>query len=235
MGLFSSKAGKASIAFGKDNLKIIGWGHENNVNQLQERYRGAQGYLNETRDLYRPLQALGEKATNLYSDSLGVNGAEGNARASSAFTTGPGYQFNMDQGLQALERRAAAQGRLQSGQTGIDTLGFAQGLASQEYGGWQDRVAGLGSLWGQGIAGEAGALGDLANNENRLGQNISAANDSFISGILGANKQIAEGYEAQNAAKDAMKGSLLGLGGKLLGSFAGGGAGGLTSLFGYGR
>jgi hypothetical protein len=81
-------------------------------------------------------------APQLYSDALGLGGAEGNARAVDAFRTGPGYDFRMDQGMEALQRLNASRGRLDSGNTMIDAMDFAGGLADQEYGSWLDRLAG---------------------------------------------------------------------------------------------
>lgn len=45
----------------------------------------------------------------------------------------PAYQFNMDQGMQALQRSAAARGGLMSGGTLKDIAKYSQGLASNEY------------------------------------------------------------------------------------------------------
>src|SRR6185312_9706220 len=87
----------------------------------------ASGYLGGVGDIWKNLadESGGLSGLGLYGDALGVNGAEGNARATSAFQTSPGYDFALNQGLDALERRAGAQGRLSSGQTGLDTLSFA--------------------------------------------------------------------------------------------------------------
>ena len=46
----------------------------------------------------------------------------------------PGYQFRMDEGVNALDSSAAARGRLQSGAQSKGVNSFAQGLASQEFG-----------------------------------------------------------------------------------------------------
>ena len=41
----------------------------------------------------------------MYMNSLGLNGAAGNQAAVNAFQTGPGYDFQMHQGLNAINRR----------------------------------------------------------------------------------------------------------------------------------
>src|SRR6185312_14052036 len=46
------------------------------------------------------------------------------------FQQDPGYQFNLQQGQQALQRSAAARGLLNSTGTMRDMLGYSQGMAS---------------------------------------------------------------------------------------------------------
>ena len=106
-----------------------------------------------------------DAASGLYSDAIGVNGAEGNARAEGAFTVSPGYEFQVNQGLDAIDRRAASRGMLASGNNQIDTLGYAGGLAKQEYGSWLDRLAGQQGI-GVGIAGAKAGLTTGAATQN---------------------------------------------------------------------
>lgn len=51
-----------------------------------------------------------------------------------AMTLDPGYQFRLKQGQQALENSASARGTLRGGAHLQALTGFAQGLASEEYG-----------------------------------------------------------------------------------------------------
>ena len=53
----------------------------------------------------------------------------------------PGYQFRMDEGVEALDKSAAARGRLLSGAQNKAITGFAQDTASQEYGNAYARYA----------------------------------------------------------------------------------------------
>lgn len=152
----------------------------------------ARGYLDQVLASYSPLASLGTRSGQMYGDSLGLNGAEGNARATAAFQAGPGYQFTLDQGLKALERRGAAQGRLQSGQTGLDTISYASGLANQTFSDWQDRLANPGILQ-TGLAGQAGAYGSLADlATNTAGTKLNLAAE-ILNGRLGASNQKASG------------------------------------------
>ncbi len=49
-------------------------------------------------------------------------------------TQDPGYQFRMEQGIDALDKSAASRGRLLSGAQQKGVSDYSQGLASQEYG-----------------------------------------------------------------------------------------------------
>lgn len=76
----------------------------------------------------------------------------------SAFKVSPDYQFALTQGLQGLDRSAAARGSLYSGGHSADILGFASGLASQNYGNFYNRLAGLAQS-GQSAASHLGSIG----------------------------------------------------------------------------
>jgi hypothetical protein len=89
----------------------------------------AGGYLAQLNNLYNPLSG----ATQMQANALGLNGAGGNAAATAAFQANPGYTSQMEQGLQALDRSAAARGQFQSGGTMADTLKFSQGLERRLY------------------------------------------------------------------------------------------------------
>lgn len=109
-------------------------------------YGDAQGYLSGASGAFAPLSALGQKyggGTDLYLDALGVRGAEGNTRAGAAFQPSGAYNFNLDQGLEAINRRRNAGGMLDSGNADRDAQEFGAGLASKEYGSWLDRLGGL--------------------------------------------------------------------------------------------
>lgn len=125
---------------------------------LSRGYDTARGALGAAGDYYADLgqtaTQLGQQGARqrqryagfdggLYQDALGVRGAEGVGRAQQAFQAGPGYQFALDQGLQALNRRRAAGGMLNSGNADADSMRYATGLANQEYGNWLSRLDSL--------------------------------------------------------------------------------------------
>jgi hypothetical protein len=112
--------------------------------------QGALGQLGQARDAltanggaYSPLTALAGQygqGANLYADSLGINGAQGNQNAVNAFQAGPGYEFARNQGIDAITRAANASGGL-GGNSLKDTITYGQGLANQEFGNWQNKLA----------------------------------------------------------------------------------------------
>jgi len=113
-----------------------------------------------------------------------------NAGDFSSFKESPDYQFALDQGLQGLDRSAAARGSLYSGGHSADLLKFGEGLASQNYGNFYNRLAGL-SGTGQTTASGLGTLG--ANYASNIG-NI---------GINNANNQRDSIYDRTNAGTNA--------------------------------
>src|SRR6201999_488094 len=88
------------------------------IGDLDKGLASAEGATQGAISAYAPLSALGAKygkASDLYMDALGVNGADGNARAVDAFHTGPGYNFAVDQATDAVARKAASLGVAGSG------------------------------------------------------------------------------------------------------------------------
>jgi D-alanyl-D-alanine carboxypeptidase len=147
------------------------------------------------------LSGLGDKygaATDLYLDALGANGPEGATRAQGAFTAGPGYQWMVDQAIDAVNRGASARGMTRSGNTMADTVARASGLAGQEYNNWLNNLS-------KGIAPETAAAGgsaDLSKSLAGLYQNDANARVNLASNVTG-------GIANQNsmAANAEMQGS----------------------------
>lgn len=138
---------------------------DNGLKQANKDYAGAL-------DAYSPYASSGAAANTAYSDALGLNGSAGTTSARQMFTASPGYDYSVNQALQAVERRAGAQGQLGSGQTGLDTVNAAYGLANNDYNAWLDRLNGLNSQGLTAANGQAGVYGtmgaaDLATNSGK--------------------------------------------------------------------
>src|SRR5690606_27086588 len=149
--------------FGGDATKKAARANAAALNSLNTRGQGyitdadqrATGYLDQVPGLYEPYAQSGPAANTMYSNALGLNGAEGTAAAQGAFTSSPGYQFAVDQGLQAATRAASAGGRLASGNTIDAATRLGQGLASQDYGSWLQNLFGLSGQGMQAAGGQA--------------------------------------------------------------------------------
>lgn len=136
----------------------------------------------------------------------------------SSFKESPDYQFAFDQGLQGLDRSAAARGSLYSGGHSADLMKFGQGLASQNYGNFYNRLAGLSGA-GQTTAVNLGSLG--ANMAGNIGNNLQDAGRARASAYLSTgdtNSQLAAGlggafnnwYQRQSANNGGGSGWYLG-------------------------
>lgn len=184
-------------------------------------YNTAGGY-------YKDLMGSYGAGAGAYGDATGANGAAGYDRARTNFKTDPGYGFQMDQGLQALQRTHAAAGNLNSGNADIDTLKYSQGLADQAYGNYVSRLAPY-------LTAQQGATAGAANSAAGLGQGLNAS----YQGQGGAANANYTGQGASNAAATMNEynvgknilGAITGVGG-LVGGLSGGGlTSGLSGLF----
>jgi len=197
MGLFDIFTGDAAKKAAEENSGRLTSLNSLGTDLYGTAYRGAKGNLTSALGEYQPLADLAwqqGRGSQLYLDALGVNGADGTARAQSAFTTSPGYQFNLDQGLAALNRRRAAGGMLNSGNADADAIKFGSGLASGEYNNWLNNLSGLNTnainATGAVAAGKAGVYGNLANLDQLNANNL-----------VGLNKYTTEGLNSQTTQK----------------------------------
>jgi hypothetical protein len=94
-----------------------------------------------------PLQAQG--------DLLGLHGQPAADAAMANFQQSPGYQWQLQQGLQATDAGAAAKGMLRSGATLKAEQTFGQGLANQDFTQYYNRLMGLTTLGEQAASGGA--------------------------------------------------------------------------------
>lgn len=180
---------------------------------LDKAYGTSSGYLTDAGSLYSGLSDKYGKGTGLYLDALGVNGADAAKAAQSSFTTNPGNDAAITAGLDALNRRRASAGMLDSGNSDLDALTFGQNLQNQQYNGWLDRLGGLVSPELQATQGQAsslGALSDLSQNDasNRIGLYSNVASGNIASNNLQAQ---GESQGARNAFGGALSLANLGL------------------------
>lgn len=193
----------------------VGSGADAALSDLNAGTTGAMGKLGDAGNAYDSLSALGSKygaGTDLYLNSLGVNGAAGNQAATAAFQAGPGYDFTMNQGIDALSRKANATGQLVGGNADRDAMTYASGLANQTYGAWQSNLAGLVNPELQATSGAATGNAGVATNEANL-LNTSGQNKAQIESGRGSMlADLATQYGTNTAGLDtSTAGSLAGL------------------------
>lgn len=132
--------------------------------EAQEATRQAQAQMRS--DLL-PYMTAGTNALAPAQALLGLNGPEAAANAMQGFQQSPGYQFQLDQGLRAIDAGASARGMLRSGATIKAEERLGQDLASQEFGTYYNRMMNLASL-GQNAAAGVGNGAIQANGQNAL-------------------------------------------------------------------
>jgi hypothetical protein len=214
-GILGLDAGKAVIKASKKNDELL-TGLETKGNKyIDAGELKSEGALNSAIDVYDPYAKAGTGAVNMYSNALGLNGAAGNAAATGAFQTGPGYDFALKQGEQSALRGASAAGMLNSGNTLAALTEYGQGTANKEYGSWLDRLNGLTTTGMGAAAGQANGYGGLASlyqgtTDDRLG-----LASGVVQGKMGVNNQMASGQEANKAAGAGLFGNILSGGMKL--------------------
>jgi len=162
----------------------------------------------------------------------------------SLFQQDPGYQFSLDQGMQQIQQKGAAQGLLNSGTT-LQALGdYVTGDANQEYQSWNARqqsgfnnyqnqlasLAGLGSNFATG--GGSASTGSQASSNNMsagqiasglyssLGTNVA---NTYMQGASATSQALMQGGVAQGqiaaANQQASQTSMGGILGSVLGAF----------------
>lgn len=190
--------------------------------------------FNQAGGYYKNLMDSTGAGAGAYGDATGANGPAGYTRATANFQANPGYQFQMDQGLQALNRTHAAAGNLSSGNADTDAMKFGTGLADQSYGRY---TAGLLPFLG----GQQTATAGAANTAAGLG---TALNSSFQGQGTAANaNDTAQGASTAAATMNNYNvganqfGALMGAANLGASAFGGGGGGfnlGPTSVGGPG-
>lgn len=139
-----------------------------------------------TRDDLAPYRALGPQGISGLSGLLGLSGNFD----PSVITRTPGYQFGLDQGVQAMDRSAAARGVLGTGGYGMDLTRFGQNYAAGGYNDYYNKLSNLIGI-GQSASNQTGAYGQNA--ANQISGAYGNIGDARAGGILGAQGAINQG------------------------------------------
>lgn len=120
---------------------------------------------------------------------IGKDGQTGGTQDFSGFTNSPDYKFALEQGQLGLDRYQNAKGLALSGGALKDVSQFNQGLATQQFGNYFNRLLSLSQI-GQNAAGAGiGAANAAANTQQGMGQAQAA-------GIVGSSNAITGGINS---------------------------------------
>lgn len=147
LGFFASKAqqeqaaqaGRELLAQGRDDQNVA---RDNALKALvdSEAYwndayntgsANIQSGLSGWDDAYKQVRA--DQANYMALGDQGVAGYSGLLKDPTSITNDPGYQFRLTQGVQGLDRSAAAKGKLFSGAQGKAVTEYGQNYATNEY------------------------------------------------------------------------------------------------------
>jgi len=168
----------------------------------QQQAAAAQAALNQQQQMFQQTQAnfapfiqAGQGAVGTLGGLLGTTGKPADW---TPFTQSPDYNWAFQQGQQATQNLLSAKGNLMSGPGLAGLTQFGQGLASQQYGNYVNRLLGLSQI-GSGAAGTAGGV--TANLAGTMGQTQMGLGQAQASGTVGqANALMAGLGGVSNAA-----------------------------------
>ena len=206
----SAIAGAASAGGASDTIG----GASAQAQQLDEQARqeGRANYGTATSNV-QPYISTGQSAVSRAADLAGLNGQDAANAAMASFQSSPGYGYQLQQGLKAVDAGAAAQGLLRSGATLRAEQTLGSNLANAEFSNYMGR---LNSLAGLGIQGSSlfnqatGQFNDLLTKTttDQTGTIAGAARNQANLDIYGTNS-LANGFGG--AVSEAKKNDLFGL------------------------
>ena len=140
---------------------------------LQAATAAQQNAYNEYASNEAPFMTTGTSALSAQANADGLNGAAGNATALADFQASPGYAYDLQQGLSAIDNGAASTGTLRSGNTIRAEQTLGNNLADQDFSQYVSRLSGLSTL-GQTATSGLGSAG-VSTGQGIAGSNTSAA------------------------------------------------------------
>ena len=143
-----------------------------------------QQALEQARSDLQPWVGTGGDANTASANLLGLNGPDAAASAMKNYQTSPGYQWQMDQGLRAVDQGKAALGMLRSGATLKAEQTFGQGLANSDFGQYYNRLFSLSTLGENAAAGQG--TGEITTGQGIAGTDrLAGSQQSGIYGNVG--------------------------------------------------
>ena len=158
-GMFFGGLGGLGAGLGQ----LFGGSGGNPFDAASEYYNKIPGAINP---YFKPYQEAGQNALSTLTGQYGnlINDPNGlMSRIGAGYQKSPGYDWQLNQGLQAGNNAAAAGGMLGSPQHQQNNQATAQGLANQDYYNYMNKALGL---YGTGLSGLQGI--------NQMGFNANA-------------------------------------------------------------
>jgi hypothetical protein len=193
------------------------------------------------RYMLEPFNRMGMYGASALNQGLGIDASgqfNPNAPLTKQFTladfqASPAYQFNLQQGQDALNKSAAARGNLYAPQTLQDLSKYTQGMASNEFQNalgnfrnWQGDVAGrLSGVAGMGLSAGSALAGVGTNMAGMMGNTMQGIGNARAAGTMGGINALAGGLG--DAYNNYMQNQILG---QQQQSLFGGGGGGNYSI-----
>jgi hypothetical protein len=222
MGIFDAFTGKAAKDAAAANTAAYNQYGTNANATLDKGLANEVPQLDNAIGAYAPLGDLGAKygkGTDAYMDALGVNGAEGNARAVGQFQEAPGYRYQVDQATDQVARNANRYGA-----GGNEIAAVSDRAGNMANAAWQQHLTNLGgfvnpelSATGTAAAGQAAGYGAKAGAYATDANNRVGVAGNVTSGIANSNTAAAN---SQMAASGNFWNGLMSLGGNVAKAYA---------------
>lgn len=181
----TAATGYLGVNDGGNALSSLGAGYGQARNDVNSQYGQTQGYLGQLGSQYEPMVQQGSAAYGAYNNAIGANGAAGSEAAQSAFRAAPGYEYQQNQALEALQRSAAARGGLAGGNLTKDILTTATGLADQSWQSYVNNLKGGSDFYATGLAGRGQGLSAQAQASQNQGTTLGALGTGLGTGQAG--------------------------------------------------
>jgi hypothetical protein len=165
--------GVASAAIGSGISAIAGSGQSSAISAGQQ----------QANAVLAPYSNTGVQSDTQTANLLGLNGQPAADAAMSTFQSSPGFQYQLSQGLKAVDAGAAATGMLRSGSTMQAEQTLGNNLANQDF---QQYISNLNGLSNYGIT---AAGGQASTDTSAAGQQASIYGNTVngISNALGGS------------------------------------------------
>lgn len=205
--------GIASAVIGGNAAKSAAQTQANAANQASQIQ--LQMFNQDKADL-APWVTAGNNALAAYQSGLGLLPGQTPGQGSTAgFMGSPGYQFQRNQGLDAISNQASRAGGVLSGNVLKQLQTYGTGLANQDWYNYLSQLQGL-SNTGENAAATTGAQGIATGNQ--IGANTIGAGNAIAAGTVGQSNALTGGLNT--IANSGMLYALLNRQG---GGFSGGG------------